>query len=242
MPPRSSVTFRAWQTRACTTWTAPQPRKCPKSCWTRCAASSSQARANVHEGLHRLARAATDAYNEARGRVARFLAREFGRRGRLHLRRHVGDQPAGSFLRRSARARRRDPALGSRAPQQPGALAKARRAARHRAALPADDAGGAARSRVARLRAHPSLPAGRAHPLLERHRCADRRRPGRRGSACGRRQGHAGRSPARSARTARRTQARRRFLCLLRSQDLWADRHRRAVGPPRSPRGRCRRS
>jgi cysteine desulfurase / selenocysteine lyase len=32
-----------------------------------------QARANVHEGLHRLARAATDAYNEARVRVARFL-------------------------------------------------------------------------------------------------------------------------------------------------------------------------
>src|SRR3990172_9400658 len=32
-----------------------------------------EARANVHEGLHRLARAATDAYNEARGRVARFL-------------------------------------------------------------------------------------------------------------------------------------------------------------------------
>jgi cysteine desulfurase/selenocysteine lyase len=32
-----------------------------------------EARANVHEGLHRLARAATDAYNAARGRVARFL-------------------------------------------------------------------------------------------------------------------------------------------------------------------------
>src|SRR5581483_6778371 len=32
-----------------------------------------QARANVHEGLHRLARAATDAYDEARARVARFL-------------------------------------------------------------------------------------------------------------------------------------------------------------------------
>jgi cysteine desulfurase/selenocysteine lyase len=32
-----------------------------------------QSRANVHEGLHRLARAATDAYNEARARVARFL-------------------------------------------------------------------------------------------------------------------------------------------------------------------------
>jgi cysteine desulfurase / selenocysteine lyase len=32
-----------------------------------------QARANVHEGLHRLARAATEAYSEARGRVARFL-------------------------------------------------------------------------------------------------------------------------------------------------------------------------
>ena len=32
-----------------------------------------QSRANVHEGLHRLARAATDAYYEARARVARFL-------------------------------------------------------------------------------------------------------------------------------------------------------------------------
>jgi cysteine desulfurase/selenocysteine lyase len=32
-----------------------------------------QARANVHEGLHRLARAATDAYDEARARVAGFL-------------------------------------------------------------------------------------------------------------------------------------------------------------------------
>src|SRR3972149_957685 len=32
-----------------------------------------EARANVHEGLHRLARAATDAYNEARGRGARVL-------------------------------------------------------------------------------------------------------------------------------------------------------------------------
>jgi cysteine desulfurase/selenocysteine lyase len=32
-----------------------------------------QARANVHEGLHRLARAATDAYDEARSRAARFL-------------------------------------------------------------------------------------------------------------------------------------------------------------------------
>jgi cysteine desulfurase/selenocysteine lyase len=32
-----------------------------------------EARANVHEGLHARARAATDAYNEARGRVARFL-------------------------------------------------------------------------------------------------------------------------------------------------------------------------
>ena len=32
-----------------------------------------RARANVHEGLHRLARAATEAYSEARGRVARFL-------------------------------------------------------------------------------------------------------------------------------------------------------------------------
>jgi len=32
-----------------------------------------EARANVHEGMHRRARAATDAYHEARARVARFL-------------------------------------------------------------------------------------------------------------------------------------------------------------------------
>jgi cysteine desulfurase / selenocysteine lyase len=32
-----------------------------------------EARANVHEGMHRRARAATDAYDEARARVARFL-------------------------------------------------------------------------------------------------------------------------------------------------------------------------
>lgn len=32
-----------------------------------------EARANVHEGMHRRARAATDAYDQARGRVARFL-------------------------------------------------------------------------------------------------------------------------------------------------------------------------
>ena len=32
-----------------------------------------EARANVHEGVHRLGRAATAAYEEARGRVARFL-------------------------------------------------------------------------------------------------------------------------------------------------------------------------
>ena len=32
-----------------------------------------EARANVHEGLHARARAATDAYHEARARVARFL-------------------------------------------------------------------------------------------------------------------------------------------------------------------------
>ena len=32
-----------------------------------------EARANVHEGVHRLARAATAAYDQARSRVARFL-------------------------------------------------------------------------------------------------------------------------------------------------------------------------
>jgi cysteine desulfurase/selenocysteine lyase len=32
-----------------------------------------EARANVHEGMHRRARAATDAYHEARARVARFV-------------------------------------------------------------------------------------------------------------------------------------------------------------------------
>jgi cysteine desulfurase / selenocysteine lyase len=32
-----------------------------------------EARANIHEGMHTRARAATDAYNQARAQVARFL-------------------------------------------------------------------------------------------------------------------------------------------------------------------------
>ena len=86
------------------------------------------------------------------------------------------------------------------------------------------------------MRAHRALPAGRAHALLERHRRADRRRPSGGRGPRGRSEGHARRRAARAARAARPAQARRRFLCLFRPQDLWADRHWRAVGPARAPR------
>ena len=136
----------------------------------------------------------------------------------------------------SLAARRRDPALDSRTSQQSGALAKAGPAAGRRSALPADDAGGAARSRSAGQRTHRAMPAGRAHALLERDRCADRCRPrGGRGPRS-RSESHARRRAARAARSARPSQPRRRLLRVFRSQDLWADRHRRAVGPARTPR------
>ncbi len=73
MQPRSSANFRAWLREGCTIWTALQPRKCPWSCSNALRRFEVEARANVHEGLHARARAATDAYDQARVSVARFL-------------------------------------------------------------------------------------------------------------------------------------------------------------------------
>jgi len=59
-----------------------------------------EARANVHEGIHRRAKAATVAYQGARQRVAGFL----GARARsdFHLWSDFRDQPAGACLAASA--------------------------------------------------------------------------------------------------------------------------------------------
>jgi hypothetical protein len=63
-----------------------------------------EARANVHEGMHRRARAATDAYQEARARCA-VPQCLFGPRGSVHLRYHLINQPARSLLRDTAAPR-----------------------------------------------------------------------------------------------------------------------------------------
>ena len=103
-----------------------------------------EARANVHEGMHTRARAATDAYHQARGTGRALPACQFGPRGCLHLRHDFVDQPVGAVLRRFFKAGRRDHALRSRAPHQLDTLAKARWAAGRHSAVSADDAGRAA--------------------------------------------------------------------------------------------------
>ena len=57
------------------------------------------ARANVHEGMHARARAATDAYHQARASIARFLNANTDQEVVVHLRHDLVDQLAGLFLR-----------------------------------------------------------------------------------------------------------------------------------------------
>ncbi len=57
--------------------------------------------ANVHRGLHYLANAATEAYEGAREKVAKFLNAGAARGDHLHPQRHRGDQPRGVVLGRA---------------------------------------------------------------------------------------------------------------------------------------------
>jgi cysteine desulfurase/selenocysteine lyase len=117
--------------------------------------------ANVHRAAHRRAREATEAYESARRRVARFLGAESG--GRLHAQRDGSHQPRRALLRRAA-PEGRPRIVTSSTPQQPRAQV----------------CGGRAR----RSRSWPSMPqpaghprrAARAHALPSRRRAAQRDR------------------------------------------------------------------
>ena len=80
--------------------------------------------ANVHRGLHFLANAATEAYEDARETVRRFINAPCARGDHLHPLVHRGHQPRRAVLRRHAdQGGRRDRALHPRAPFQHRALA-----------------------------------------------------------------------------------------------------------------------
>lgn len=64
-----------------------------------------EARANVHEGMHTRARAATEAYYRARALVARFPQRQLRPGDYFHLRHDLVDQLARSLLQRALAAR-----------------------------------------------------------------------------------------------------------------------------------------
>ena len=195
-------------------------------------------RASIHRGIYAIATEATDAYELARERVARFtgstvdetiftknateainlVAYSWGRA-------NVG---AGDLvlIARSSTTRTSSPGrlLGWRRARL--RVADARRAARSRLARRAAGAGPQARRR-------------RAHLQRARHGQPDRgdRRPRPRGGRARARR----RRPGRSAPRGRRARAAGRLLRLHGPQGLRADGHRRARRPPRASR-RCRRS
>ena len=193
---------------------------------------------NVHRGTYPLAVEATDRYEAARERVARFTGSSAARDD-LRQERDRGDQPRGERLGpRERRARRRDRAHGHGAPLEhrpvaapgrgdgrPPALSRRRRRgaaltrpARRAAARPAREAWSPSR--------HISNVLGTINPL---EAIIDARPRGRRAHADRRRAG-------RPADPRRRRGARRRLLRLDRAQGLRPDRGRRPARPPRAAR------
>ena len=132
-------------------------------------------RANVLRGVHRLAERATEAYENARADVAKFLG-VAADGDRLHRRLHGGDQSRRLFLWPAAEARRPHPAVGARAPFQHRALAAPAAAQRRRARHDPGDGRRPDRSRGrCRRWSRRRTQADLAGPRLERHRRAARR-------------------------------------------------------------------
>ena len=167
---------------------------------TRCGATRPTARANVKRGVYRLADEATSAFQQARD-AGRGLCRRRGRRrDRVHLGLHAGDQHRRPCAGGAPAARRRDPGLGARAPQQHRALADGGRASGARVrAIPVTEEGRLAYDRLDEVVS--GADAGhRRHPCLQRHRCGHRG-----GAAARRRRRRRTRSCCSTAPSARRT-------------------------------------
>ena len=54
--------------------------------------------ANIHRGVYEMSEVATDRYEEARARIARFINAQSQPRDHLHPQHHRGDQPGGLYL------------------------------------------------------------------------------------------------------------------------------------------------
>ena len=129
--------------------------------------------ANVHRGLHYLANEATEAYEDAREKVAAFLNAGAQGRDHLHPQRHRGHQSRRLHVRpRAHQAGRRDRALDHGAPFQHRAVAFPARAPGR-----GDQVGAGRRRRpfpARRIReaARPAHQDGRDHPHVEHARHA----------------------------------------------------------------------
>ena len=80
--------------------TMPPPPRSPRRCSTRMMQAMSEDYANVHRGLHYLSNTSTQAFEDARESVRRFLNAPSKDQTHLHPQRHRGDQPRGAVLRR----------------------------------------------------------------------------------------------------------------------------------------------
>ena len=186
--------------------------------------------ANVHRGLHFLSNAATQAYEDARESVRRFL--NAPSKDQLIFTRNATEAinlVAQSFGGMVIGRGRRDRALDHGAPFQHRALAFPSRAAWRGDQMGADRRGRQfphRRVREAALAAHQDC---RHHPDVE---CAGHHRSGQGGHShcpCPRHSGAGRWQPGGGSHAGRRAGPRLRFLRLHRPQDLRADRHRRAL-------------
>ena len=199
--------------------------------------------ANVHRGVYRLSARSTELFEEAREKVRALSQRRRRARDRLRARRHRGDQPRRAELGRrpsSKPATRCSSASSSTTPTSCRgrccATASASSWSWRRSTRPA---GSTSRAFEALLIAAHQARRGDASRQCDRRAGAGRDASSRLAHAQGR-QGAGRRLPGGAAAAGRCAGARLRFLCLLRPQDLWADRHRRALRPLRAARRRCR--
>ena len=170
-------------------------------------------------------------------RVAKYIGAASAGRNHLHPRDDREHQPRRASLGRKVSSRRRcDSAHGDGASQQPRALAATRRTHRRAAALRSGQRRRHARTRSARRAAHAGGEALRFHPCFELVRHDQSGRGALPEGARGRR-AHARRCRAeRRTHAGRRAGNRLRFPRLLRTQNVCADRHRRALRPRGSSR------
>ena len=154
-------------------WIALRPSQKPRSVIQALVDYYEGYNANVHRGVHALSMEATDRYEEARQKVARFIKADTEESIIWTRNTTEGVNPGGKHVGPGPyQGRRRDRRHSDGAPQQPGALAEGGKGEGRNAPVPAVGPGRFSRSRRRRLRNHAPHEACRhsARIQLPRHR------------------------------------------------------------------------